>query len=423
MKKYLSLSVSERTAIYNELKNEYESYLESGLSLDLSRGKPNGVQLDTSLGLMSVDLSGDYLSEDGFDCRNYGVLDGLPEMKRFFADAYGIRAEDIIVGGNSSLQLMYNVLTTAMLHGVATSNAPWCREQGLKWICITPGYDRHFRITEQLGFELLDAPMKNGQPDMDLIEELALDPKVKGVWCIPKYSNPSGITYNEDTVRRLVSMKCGAPDFLVMWDNAYGIHDFTEDADSLPDIFKLAEEYGTLDRVFYFSSTSKVTFPGGGVAFMAANPTQRSHFLRYLGAQTIGFDKLNQLRHLRFFGNAENLHKHMLALGARVKRKFDIALAELSCIEGLGIASWTVPKGGYFITLNVLPGTAKRVYELMCGAGVTLTPVGATHPYGVDPTDSTIRLAPTYPTDDELELAMKILAIAVRLAAIENLNA
>ncbi len=423
MKKYISLSVSERTAIYNELKNEYESYLESGLSLDLSRGKPNGVQLDTSLGLMSVDLSGDYLSEDGFDCRNYGVLDGLPEMKRFFADAYGIRAEDIIVGGNSSLQLMHNVLTTAMLHGVATTKTPWCREDGLKWICITPGYDRHFRITEQLGFELLDAPMKNGQPDMDLIEKLALDPKVKGVWCIPKYSNPSGITYNEDTVRRLVSMKCAAPDFLVMWDNAYGIHDFTDDADSLPDIFKLAEEYGTLDRVFYFSSTSKVTFPGGGVAFMAANQAQRSHFLRYLGAQTIGFDKLNQLRHLRFFGNAENLHKHMLALGARVKRKFDIALAELSCIEGLGIASWTVPKGGYFITLNVLPGTAKRVYELMCSAGVTLTPVGATHPYGVDPTDSTIRLAPTYPTDDELELAMKILAIAVRLAAIEKLNA
>ena len=421
MKKYTELTAEEKHELLCNLTYEYEEYCARGLALDLSRGKPNSAQLDVSLGLMSVDLSADYRAENGFDCRNYGILDGLPEMKRFFSAVYEIPAEDIIVGGNSSLQLTYATLSTAMLYGLHGSRRPWCKEEGLKWICITPGYDRHFRITERLGFELIGVPMVNGQPDMDKIEELVKDPKVKGVWCVPKYSNPSGTTYNEDTVRRLVSMKCAAPDFIIMWDNAYGVHDFDNEGDVLPDVFAEAERYGNKSRVMYFSSTSKITFPGGGVSFVAASAEQRAILLNALGAETIGFDKLNQLRHLRYFGDAANLRAHMLKLGSLIKAKFDIALRELEVLKDLGIAEWTEPRGGYFISIDVLPGTAKRVYELMNDAGVTLTAVGATHPYGVDPFDSNLRLAPTYPSDDDLQLAMKILTLAIRIAALEKM--
>lgn len=422
MKKYTELTREERLELLSSLTYEYEEYCNRGLSLDLSRGKPNSTQLDISLGLMSVDLSADYRAENGFDCRNYGILDGLPEMKRFFSTVYGIPAEDIIVGGNSSLQLTYATLSTAMLYGLHGSTRPWCKEEGLKWICITPGYDRHFRITERLGFELIGVPMINGQPDMDKIEELVKDdPKVKGIWCVPKYSNPSGTTYNADTVRRLASMKCAAGDFVIMWDNAYGVHDFDEQGDVLPDIFAEAEKYGNKNRIFYFSSTSKITFPGGGVSFVAAGAEQRAVLLNALGAETIGFDKLNQLRHLRYFGDANKLRAHMLKLGGMIKAKFDIALSELEELKGLGIAEWTEPRGGYFISLDVLPGTARRVYELMNDAGVTITAVGATHPYGIDPLDSNLRLAPTYPSDEDLRMAMKILTLAVRIAALETI--
>lgn len=422
MKKYSELSKSERRGLYEELSASYKKYCEMGLSLDLSRGKPNATQLDISNGLLSVDLTSGYTTKDGFDCRNYGILDGIPEMKDFFAGVYGIKAEDIMVGGNSSLQLMYDTLTRAMLFGVYGSERPWCREEGLKWICVAPGYDRHFRISETLGFELLTVRMKNDGPDMDEVERLAKDPKVKGIWCIPKYSNPSGNTYSADTVRRLVSMECGAPDFRIMWDNAYAIHDFTEDADELVNIFDLAEEYGNADRVFYYSSTSKVTYPGGGVAFMAATANNRKQIAKYLGAQTIGYDKLNQLRHLRFFETPEKLHGHMMKLGANIKRKFDITLSNLDVLGELGIAEWTVPKGGYFISLDCLPGTAKRIFALMKGAGVTLTDVGATFPYGVDPDDRNLRLAPTYPTDEDLTSACEILSVSVRMASLEKLG-
>ena len=422
MKKYSELSKSERRELYEELSASYRKYCEMGLSLDLSRGKPNATQLDISNGLLSVDLTAGYTTKDGFDCRNYGILDGIPEMKDFFAGVYGIKAEDIMVGGNSSLQLMYDTLTRAMLFGVYGSERPWCREEGLKWICVAPGYDRHFRISETLGFELLTVRMKHDGPDMDEVERLAKDPKVKGIWCIPKYSNPSGNTYSADTVRRLVSMECGAPDFRIMWDNAYAIHDFTEDADELVNIFDLAEEYGNADRVFYYSSTSKVTYPGGGVAFMAATANNRKQIAKYLGAQTIGYDKLNQLRHLRFFETPEKLHGHMMKLGANIKRKFDITLSNLNVLGELGIAEWTVPKGGYFISLDCLPGTAKRIFELMKGAGVTLTDVGATFPYGVDPDDRNLRLAPTYPTDEDLTSACEILSVSVRMASLEKLG-
>ncbi len=423
MSSYKELTSAERREIYDQLIKTYNSYVEKNLSLDLSRGKPNASQLDISDGLLSVDFEKNYYSESGFDCRNYGVVDGLPEMKKFFADAMGLNEADIMVGGNSSLQLMHDTLTRAMLFGVYGSEKPWCKEDGLKWICVAPGYDRHFKVTEVLGFELLTVKMLPTGPDMDEVERLARDPKVKGIWCVPKYSNPTGCTYSEETVRRLASMECGATDFRIMWDNAYGIHDFTEKKqDELADIFEICKEYGTEDRVFYYSSTSKVTYPGGGVAFMAASENNRKQILPFLGVQTIGYDKLNQLRHIRFFNTPDVMRKHMLTLGAMIKKKFKIALARLEELNGLDICEWTKPRGGYFISVNTMKGTAKRVYELTKGAGVTLTAVGATFPYGVDPDDSNLRLAPTYPTDEELDLACEILTLAIKLAALEKLG-
>ena len=422
MRKYTAISSSDRKKLYDDLMKTYNGYKSSGLKLDLSRGKPNSTQLDVSNGLLDVNLSGAYTTVDGFDCRNYGILDGIPEMKSFFADTYGISAEDIVIGGNSSLQLMYDTLSRAMLFGVYGSSNPWCYEKGLKWICVVPGYDRHFRITETLGFELVSVKMTADGPDMDEVERLVKDPKVKGIWCVPKYSNPSGNTYSAETVRRLAAMECAAPDFRIMWDNAYGVHDFTADGDELINIFDEAEKYGNKDRIFYYSSTSKITYPGGGVAFMASSANNRKQIEKYLGAQTIGYDKINQLRHLKFFGTSENLRSHMLTLGEKIKAKFDITLDALNDLQGLGIAQWTVPKGGYFISLDCLEGTAKRVFYLMSDAGVILTPAGATYPYGVDPLDCNLRIAPTYPSDDELKLACEILVVAVKIAALEKLG-
>ena len=424
MKQYKELTREERRSIYAELLREYEGYKSSGLNLDLSRGKPNSTQLDICQGLMNVDMTREScFSDGGFDCRNYGLLDGIPEVKEFFAKAYGLKSEDIVIGGNSSLALMHDTLVRATLFGVYGSPRPWIKEERVKWLCVTPGYDRHFRITETLGFELIGVKMLENGPDMDAVEELVKDPAVKGIWCIPKYSNPSGNTYSPEVVERLCKMECAAPDFRIMWDNAYAIHDFDEDGDTLVNIFDVAEKYGNVDRVLYFSSTSKVTFPGGGVAFIAASKNNRDQFMPYLGAQTISYDKINQLRHYRFFeGDPMNLRKHMLRLGKEIKEKFRITLDALRDIRGLGIASWTEPKGGYFISLDLMPGCAKRAYELVKGAGVTLTPVGATFPYGVDPEDSNIRVAPTYPSTEDLALATKILVCAAKMAALEKLG-
>ncbi len=423
MKKYVELSVEERRSLYEEIKKEYDELVARGLSLDLSRGKPNSEQLDICQGLVSVDMSReDCFSEAGFDCRNYGILEGVPEMRKLFADTLGLREEDIVIGGNSSLQLMYDALTRAMLFGVYGSERPWSKEEKLKWLCIVPGYDRHFRITETLGFEMLNIPMTKDGPDMDLVEELVHDPAVKGIWCVPKYSNPSGNTYSRETVERLVKMECAAPDFRIMWDNAYAIHDFDEDGDELADVFDLARKYGTEDRIFYFSSTSKVTFPGGGVAFIAASENNRRQFMPYVNAQIISYNKINQLRHVKFLKDADNLHAHMMRLGGEIKTKFDVTLRALDRLKGLGIAEWTEPRGGYFISLDVLPGTATRVFALMKAAGVTLTTVGATYPYGKDPEDKNLRLAPTYPSLEDLRLATEMLVITVRMAALEKLG-
>ena len=421
MKKYSELSIAELQNEYDIVLEKYNEYKSMGLKLDLSRGKPNSDQLDISLPLLSEARPREKcFSINGVDCRNSGVLDGIPEMKQLFADMLGIKTEYITVGGNSSLQLMYDTLARAMLFGVLGSRRPWCKEEIKKWICVTPGYDRHFKMTELFGFELISVPMTPTGPDMDMVETIVKDPAVKGIWCVPKYSNPTGNTYSDETVRRLASMECAAPDFRIMWDNAYAVHDLTEEGDQLLDIFTEAEKYGTLDRIFYFTSTSKITFPGGGVAMMAASPANLKHTEQFLGVQTIGYDKLNQLRHTTYFKDKEAVHKHMMILAEFIGKKFDITLKSLSDLEGLGIAEWTKPRGGYFVNLDVLPGTAKRVYELMSGAGVTLTSVGATYPYGIDPQDRNLRIAPTYPTDGEVEVATKILVLTVKLAALEH---
>jgi DNA-binding transcriptional MocR family regulator len=275
-------------------------------------------------------------------------------------------------------------------------------------------------MTELFGFELISVPMTPTGPDMDMVETIVKDPYVKGIWCVPKYSNPTGNTYSDETVRRLAAMECAAPDFRIMWDNAYAVHDLTENGDELLDIFTEAEKCGTLDRIFYFTSTSKITFPGGGVSMFAASPANLKQIEQFLGVQTIGYDKLNQLRHTTYFKDKEAVHRHMMILADFIGRKFDITLESLSALEGLGIAEWTKPKGGYFVNLDVLPGTAKRVYELMENCGVTLTAVGATYPYGIDPEDKNLRIAPTYPTDSEVETATKILVLTVKLAALER---
>ncbi len=421
-KKFTNMTAKELKQEYNAVKKIYDEYKSKGLKLDLSRGKPNSDQLDISLPLLSEARPREKcFSINGVDCRNYGVLDGIPEMKKLFADMLGIKEKYVTVGGNSSLQLMYDTLARAMLFGVVGSRGPWCKEEGLKWICVVPGYDRHFKMTEYLGFELLSVDMTPTGPDMDKVEELVKDPKVKGIWCVPKYSNPTGNTYSDETVRRLAKMECAAPDFKIMWDNAYAVHDLTEDTDDLLDIFTEAEKYGNEDRIFYYASTSKITFPGGGVAMMAASECNIQQIETYLGVQTIGYDKLNQLRHTAYFKDKEAIHKHMMILADFIGRKFRITLDALSVLEGLDIAKWTTPKGGYFISLDVLVGSAKRVYELAKEAGVTLTTVGATYPYGIDPHDRNLRIAPTYPTDDEVRDASKILVLSVKLASLEKL--
>ena len=417
MMTYAQLDASELTKIRDAAAAKLKEYASAGKKLDLTRGKPGAAQLDLTSGLLGVIKdSSDCFSEGGYDCRNYGILDGLPETKRLFSELLGIPTDMIFVAGNSSLNVMYDTVARAMLYGVYGSTAPWGRQGEIKFLCPSPGYDRHFGICESLGIKLVTIDMTPDGPDMDAVKEyVENDPTVKGIWCVPKFSNPDGITYTDEVVEKFAALEPAAPDFRIFWDNAYAVHELTDEFVPLADIFELARKYGHEDNIFYFASTSKITFPGSGVAIMAASKNNLDQIRPILSHQTIGFDKINQMRHVKYFKNADGIMQHMKRHAAVMRPKFEIVNRIMTEeLAGLGIAEWTMPKGGYFISLYVCDGCAKAVYDESAKAGVALTRAGATYPYGIDPRDRNLRIAPTYPSKEELECAVRILCEAVK---------
>lgn len=417
-KPYTDMTSAELQAEKAELEKRYNDFKAKGLKLDMSRGKPGSDQLDLSKGLNDVT---DY-TENGVDLRNYGMMDGTPACKKLFADLMQVKPENVIVGPNASLTLMFDYISQCFTHGAG--DTPWCKLDSVKFLCPVPGYDRHFTILEHFGIEMINIDMKADGPDMDAIEEAVKDPSVKGMFCVPKYSNPQGITYSDEVVRKIAALKPAAKDFRIIWDNAYMVHDFVDDGDKLLNIFDVLPEYGNEDMVIEVCSTSKITFPGAGVSALAASDNNIKAIKKRLNAQTISYDKMNQHRHVEFFKNVDGILAHMKKHAAILKPKFDMVIKHLNNeLAGLGIASWTEPKGGYFISLDVMDGCAKRVGELCKEAGVVLTTIGATYPYGNDPNNRNIRIAPSYPPTEELDIAAELMCICVRLACVEKLLA
>lgn len=417
MSEYASMTKEELLKEQSALLKRFEEYKAMGLNLDMSRGKPSKEQLDLSMDMLKPI---DYV-DNGFDVRNYGLLDGIKSCKELFAQLLDVDAKNILIGPSASLNLMYDYICQCYCEGVLGST-PWCKLDSVKFLCPVPGYDRHFTILEHFDIEMVNVPMTSQGPDMDVIEELIKDDSVKGMICVPKYSNPQGITFSDAVVERIAHMKPAAKDFRIIWDNAYCVHDIVEDGDKLLNIFDVLPEYDNDDMVIEICSTSKITFPGAGVSALIASDNNIASIKKRLNAQTISYDKMNQLRHVRFFGDAQGVLNHMKKHAAILKPKFDIVINHLNEeLAGKGIASWVEPKGGYFISLEVMNGCAKRVGELCKEAGVTLTNVGATYPYSNDIDDSNIRIAPSFPPVDELDLAAQILCVSVRLACIEKL--
>lgn len=411
----------ELTAFYKQTLSQYEACKAMGLKLDMSRGKPSKAQLDLSNELLSLPAPDD-CKADGVDVRNYGVMDGLPSCRAFFAEILNVDAEEVFAAGSSSLNLMYDVIAKAYTHGPLHAATPWARLDKVKFLCPAPGYDRHFTICQSFGMEMITVPMTASGPDMDLVEKLVADPAVKGMWCVPKFSNPEGIIYTAETIARIAALKPAAPDFLLMWDNAYIVHEFDGDYIPFPDMLSECRKAGNPDMVFEFASTSKITFPGAGVACFACSRDNMAYMKKLINAQVVSYDKLNQLRHLRFLKNKQVVLEHMKKHAAIMKPKFDIVLNALDReIAPLGVASYHRPIGGYFVSLDVMDGCAKRVHALMKEAGVVMTGAGATFPYGVDPRDRNLRIAPSFPPNDELSQAIEVLCVCIKLAAAEKL--
>ena len=424
MRRFTELDKEELLGLKEELDQEYNEIKARGLKLDMSRGKPSTDQLDLSMGMMDVlYANADLRCETGVDCRNYGVIDGIPEAKRLLGEISEVPPENIIIFGNSSLNVMFDTIARSMTHGVM-GHTPWCKLDKVKFLCPVPGYDRHFKITEYFGIEMINVPMTPEGPDMDMVEDLVShDEAIKGIWCVPKYSNPQGITYSRRTCERFARLKPAAPDFRIYWDNAYSVHHLYDyHQDFLQEILAECEKAGNPDIVYKFTSTSKISFPGSGIAAVAASQANLEDFRRYMKFQTIGHDKLNQLRHVRYFKNLDGVHEHMRKHADLIRPKFemveDVLLEE---IGGLGIGEWTKPFGGYFISFDSMDGCAKRIVALAKEAGVVLTDAGATFPYGIDPNDRNIRIAPTFPTLEELREACEVFVVCVKKASVEKI--
>ncbi len=423
---YAEMTKEELEQLYAQLDQEYKDAKGKGLALNMARGKPSPAQLDMGMDFLDViNSESDMHASDDTDVRNYGVMDGLPEAKKLMADIMETLSSNVIVCGNASLNIMYDTFSRAFTHGLL-GNTPWCKLDKVKFLCPAPGYDRHFAICEHFGIEMITVPMTPAGPDMDMVEKLVSeDEAIKGIWCVPKYSNPQGYTYSGETVRRFASLKPAAKDFRIFWDNAYAIHHLYDEEsrqDRIPDIISECKNAGNPDMVFEFCSTSKVTFAGSGISAIASSHANLDDMRKSMTVQTIGYDKINQLRHVRYFKDINGVKEHMKKHAASLRPKFEACERVLAMeLTGTGIAEWTEPNGGYFISLDVMEGCAKRVVELCKEAGVTLTGAGATFPYKKDPKDSNIRIAPSYPTPDEMSQATDLLVLCVKLAAVEKL--